>query len=168
MIAATWIRTLALAGTLLAVPAFAQSLTPPRPPRPPVPVPTFPEVETEQLSTDAVCSPEEIDGEPTEILHFAKIRFVVDRGPLTPRDFRNGNRLNLIPRGIPLTVIIRHDPEKIHNVLARVLAFLRATDSLGNRGRIEILSAEYSTECGVPVGETVPPTPPVPPKPPKY
>lgn len=147
--------TLLLTGT-----SFAQTMRPPPPP-PPRP---FPVVEADTLSTDAVCSPTEIDGQATEILHFAKIRFVIDRGSLLPRDNRDGGRLAALPRGIPLTVIVRHDRTKIHSLLGKVLAFLRARDDVGNRGRIEILSSEYSTICGVPADDDDTPRPPKPPK----
>jgi hypothetical protein len=150
MIFATWIRPLALAGMLLAVPAFAQTLRPPPPP-PPRP---FPVVETEPLPVGATCVQ---DGEDVPVLHFAKVRFTLDRGPLFPRDGRDGGRLNLIPREIPLTVILRHDPTRIHDVSARLLAFLRArSDGPNNRAKLHILSTEYSAVCATPDEDDTP------------
>jgi hypothetical protein len=97
-------------------------------------------------------------------LHFAKIRFTIARGNLRPRSPGDFFRLSQIPRDIPLTVIVRHDPKKVHNVLARILAFLRATDDFGNRSRIEVLSTDYAAVCGEPVEDEDPPKPPKPPK----
>jgi hypothetical protein len=144
----------ALAVTLLtfSVSAAQSTATRPAPPRP------FPVVETEPLTVGATCVQ---DGEDVPVLHFAKIRFTLDKGQLFPRDNRDGGRLNLLPREIPLTVIIRHDPRRIHDVSARVLAFLRArSDGLFNRSKLHILSTEYSTECGTADEDDDTPKPP--------
>jgi len=145
------------ASLLLASTSFAQA-TRPEPPRPR----PFPVVEREPLTVGATCV--QGDGEEGDILHFAKIRFTLDRGMLNPRDNRDGAALNLIPRDIPLTVIVRHDPKRIHDVSARVLAFLRArSDGLSNRAKLHILSTEYSTECGT-ADASDDPQPPHPPR----
>jgi hypothetical protein len=153
------------AASLLASTTFAQTMHPGPPGPPPPPPRPYPVVETEPLSVGATCVQ---DGEDVPVLHYAKIWFTLDRGMLNPRDGRDGSRLNLLPREIPLTVIVRHDPTRVHDVAGRVLAFLRArADGMSNRAKLHILSTEFSSVCATPDDDDEP-GPPHPPKPPRH
>lgn len=81
----------------------------------------------------------------TIIYHFDKIIFQIATGNLAAAIAADTAALNAIPRNTELDIKILDDPNTVAELKGKVLTFLGAVNSTGNRQLVRIISVQYAS-----------------------
>jgi hypothetical protein len=80
-----------------------------------------------------------------QVYHSDKIVFKIGQGNLQPLIAADFAALNALPRLTELDIKIRDNPLAVADILAKVLSFMGAANTAGNRALIQVTGVLYAT-----------------------
>ena len=80
----------------------------------------------------------------SQVYHSDKIVFMIGQGNLQPLIAADFAALNALPRLTELDIKIRDNPAAVADIKAKVLSFMGAANTLGNRDLLKITDVEYT------------------------